>query len=150
MTVTGGAQVASALERVPALVRVRIAQAIEAGARLVLADMKVLTPRDSANPGPHAADGLTLILDEEDTRARVGLPTDDLASDYFWFRFLDGGTKGGEVTANRRGANGKRQRYTIKVPARAALRIRERALDANRDELRRLVAQAVAEGVAAT
>lgn len=144
--VTGAKEAVAKLNRIPLAVRERVEAALLMGGGIVLQDMRMLTPRDPANPGAHAQDGLTVLADEGGLRLRVGLPTQDLASDYFWFRFLDGGTKGGEVTYWRRGKDGRR-RFTMQVPSRPALRIRERALDGNIDEVRALVAEAIAEGL---
>ena len=109
---------------------------------LVLQDMKNLTPRDAVNPGSHAADGLTIEYEKDGLRARIGLPTYELESKYFWFKFLDGGTAGGEVTYRKNGA-----RFTMQVPARPALRIRERAKDGKIAEVERMVREAIAEGL---
>lgn len=147
MPVTGGREAAAALRALPRRVEARIAEALEQAAGIVLQDMRALTPRDAANPGAHAADGLTVVFAEQGLRAHVGLPTPELASDYFWFRFLDGGTRGGEVTYRRADAPGKL--FTMRVPARPALRIRERALDGNLAEVDRLVRQAVAQALGA-
>lgn len=146
MPVTGGKEAAALLRAIPAAVELRVKFALEQAALIVLEDMRALTPRDPANPGPHARDGLTIRMAENGLRADIGLPTAGLASDYFWFRFLDGGTQGGEVTFRRRGGV---QLFTMTVPARPALRIRERALEGNLGEVDRLVRAAVAEGLQA-
>lgn len=148
MPVTGQKEVIAKLNRLPDIVRMKAAEALSEAAGIVLQDMKVLTPRDRANPGPHAADALTIVTSPDGLEAHVGLPTADLASDYFWFRFLDSGTKGGEVRYWKRGADGSRKRHTMVVPSRPALRIRERAYEGNMDEVERLVRQAIAEGIA--
>lgn len=150
MSVTGGARVAAALASLPDRLRPGLAEALRQGAVLVLSDMTALTPVDADEPGPHARDALTIAAAEDGLSVRVGLPSRELASDYFWFRFLDGGTKGGEVTARRRRPDGTVHRYTVRVPARPALMIRERALDQNIAEIRRLVADAVEEAIAAS
>lgn len=147
MTVTGAKELVAKLNSIPVAVRERVEDAIFKSAGLVLEDMKRLTPYDGANPGSHARDGLTIAVMDGGLEARVGLPTKDLESDYFWFRFLDGGTKGGQVRYWRQGADGTRKRHTMTVPARPALRIRERALEGNIDEVRRLVAEAIAQGL---
>lgn len=146
MPVTGGREVAAALRRVPAAVEARVREALEDAAVLVLQDMKAMTPRDAAAPGGHVADLLTVIAEPEGLRLHLGLPSPQLASSGFWFRFLDGGTAGGEVTYRLARSPGKL--FTMRVPARPALRIRERALDGNLAEVDRLVRQAVADGLA--
>jgi len=147
MAITGKQELIAALTtRIPNAVREKVVEALERAAGLVLEDMRSFTPLDAKNPGSHARDGLTVIFSENGTRAQIGLPTKRLENDYFWFRFLDGGTKGGEVSYWRNGSAG-RKKYVMRVPARPALRIRERALDGNMDEVRRLVAEAVAEGM---
>lgn len=148
MTVTGGKELIAALNRLPRIAEQAVADALLKGAGLVLQDMRTYTPRDASNPGPHVADGLTIVTSPDGLEARVGLPTQALASDYFWFRFLDSGTKGGEISYWRRSANGSRTRQTMRVPSRPALRIRERALDGNIEEVRRLVVQAIEQGIA--
>ncbi len=147
MTVTGARELVAKMNRMPQAVRERVEDAILQSAGIVLEDMKRLTPRDPVNPGAHAQDGLTIAIVEGGLEARIGLPTRDLESDYFWFRFLDGGTKGGEVNYWRRKGDGTRTRHTMTVPSRPALRIRERALEGNIDEVRRLVAEAIQQGL---
>jgi hypothetical protein len=144
MPVKGGRRTAKALQRVPARVKTRVQDAIEDAAGLVLADMRAFTPYDTSNPGPHARDGLTIRYEGDRLTAHVGLPSRDLAQDYFWFRFLDSGTRGGEASYRSR-QTGKR--ITVRVPARPALRIRERALEGNLPEIKRLVNEAVRDGV---
>lgn len=157
MPVTGALEIVKKFNSIPLAVRTRVEDAIREGAVIILEDMKRLTPYDAANPGSHARDGLTVHFLEDGLEARIGLPTRDLESDYFWFRFLDGGTKGGEVYYWYGGAPANYRRMSktarlakmrkIKVPARPALRIRERALEGNIDEVRRLVAEAIAQGL---
>lgn len=146
MPVRGGEQVADRLRRAPQQARNRLEDAIRDGGELVLSDMRALTPIDADNPGPHARNGLTMRFDEQETKALVGLPTRDLASDYFWFRFLDGGTRGGTYRA-KRAVNGDMQRYDINVPSRPALNIRQRALNRNIDEITRLVSRALQNSI---
>lgn len=146
MGVKGGKEVAAKFARIPDAVRKRVEAALLKGAGLTLDEMKRLTPFDAANPGAHARDGLTIVVEKGGLRVHVGLPSRELASDYFWFRFLDGGTKGGEVTYWRRTKEG-RTRHTMNVPARAALHIREKALDGNADEVERLVREALQQGI---
>ncbi len=139
MPVTGAKEVVAALSvRIPARIREYLEDALQRASFIVLQDMQGMTPIDGSNPGPHARDGLTVMLDDGGLKSHIGLPTNDLNEEYFWFRFLDGGTKGGEVSYTR---NGKR--HTMTVPARPAMRIRERALDANRDEIERLIVDAI-------
>ena len=146
MPVTGAQEAVAKLNKIPAIVREKVEEAIKKSAGIVLEDMRRLTPRDPANPGSHAREGLTYIIDEGGLEARIGLPTKELENDYFWFRFLDGGTKGGEIRYWRRDKAGNRTRHTMNVPSRPALHIRERALDGNIEEVRRLVAEAITEG----
>ncbi|OSQ34363.1 HK97 gp10 family phage protein [Thalassospira sp. MCCC 1A01428] len=127
MTVTGGKQLAARLNALPDKMHDQVVEAVAKAALAVLDEMRRLTPRDSANPGKHAADGLTVVYSENGLKAFIGLPSDALASDYFWFRFLDGGTKGGTVQYRKAGKLGKR--YSMTVPARPALHIRDRAVD---------------------
>ena len=146
MPVTGADRVIAAFRRAPETVRQRIKDALPDAAAPILDDMRALTPVDAANPGPHARDGLTMIVDDDGMTVRIGLPTADLASDYFWFRFLDGGTAGGEVTYRKAGSTTP---HTMQVPARPALRIRERALDGNVDEVNRMLRAAIVDGLRA-
>ncbi len=145
MTVTGGRAVAAALRAVPDRMREPIAEAVAKAAASLLLEMQRLTPRDAANPGRHAADGLTVQIVDGGLKAYVGLPSDALAQDYFWFRFLDGGTKGGVVQYKRAGKLGKR--YKMKVPRRRALHIRDRAVDATIDETRNVISEAVRRAI---
>lgn len=139
MPVTGAKEVVAALSiRLPARLREYVEDALKQASFLVLQDMKALTPIDGSNPGPHAADGLTVVFDDQGLRSYVGLPNSDLSEKYFWFRFLDDGTKGGEVRYRRDG-----QIRTMNVPARPAMRIRERAIDGNREEIERLIVEAI-------
>lgn len=139
MPVTGTKELVAALSvRIPARIREYLEDALQRASFIVLQDMQAMTPTDGSNPGPHARDGLTVIFDEGGLKSNIGLPTNDLNEEYFWFRFLDGGTKGGEVSYTRNG-----RRHTMTVPARPAMRILERALDGNRDDIERLIADAV-------
>lgn len=144
MAVKGGKEAAAKLAAIPAVVRDRIEDALREGAEAILTDMRLMTPRDSSNPGPHAADMLTMIVSDDGLKIDIGLPTNQLAQDAFWFRFLDSGTKGGQVTYRRAGSANL---HTMTVPARPALRIRDRALDGNLAEVRRLVALAIQSGI---
>jgi len=142
MPVIGGREAVQKFRVIPVQVRQSVIDLMPEASGLVLQDMQNFTPRDAANPGSHAADGLTIEYEKDGLRARIGLPSYELESKYFWFRFLDGGTAGGEVTYSK---NGKR--FTMSVPARPALRIRERAKDGNIAEVERMVRQAIAEGL---
>ncbi|MBO6542293.1 MAG: hypothetical protein JJ939_12055 [Alphaproteobacteria bacterium] len=119
----------------------RVSDILEEAGALMLSDMKLLTPRDTANPGKHAVDGLTMVIEGDGLRVLVGLPNDRLASEYFWFRFLDGGTAGGTVTYRKGG-----KRFSMNVPARPALHILERAKDGRVQDVERLIRAAIAEG----
>lgn len=145
MAVEGADKLKGLLRRFPERCADTVSKAVAKGAQEVLADMQMLTPYDPKNPGAHARDALTISFEKGGLVANVGLTTPELTSDYFWFRFLDGGTKGGEVTYWRRTKDGKRRQSIMRVPFRAAQHIRERALDANRDELDRLVRAALKE-----
>lgn len=112
-------------------------------AQLVLAEMQRLTPVDPRSR-EHARDALTVAFEESGLTARIGLTTAELTSDYFWFRFLDLGTKGGEVRYRVRGT---REVRTMQTPARPALHIRERSLDMTRDDVERLIRQALAQAI---
>jgi hypothetical protein len=142
MAVRGGKQVSQALQRIPRAVETRVRDAIQDGAIEILQDMKARTPADTGQT--RAA--LTVRYENEGLTAHIGLPTRDLASDHFVFRFIDSGTRGGEFRAKRR-VNGEVQRYTIRVPPRAALNIRQNALAGNIDEVDRLVRAAIREGL---
>ncbi|RCK40492.1 hypothetical protein [Thalassospira xiamenensis] len=143
MPVTGTKEVVAALQHgIPSRIRENVEEALHKAAQLVLFDMEALTPIDASNPGPHARDGLTILAGDGGLSYDIGLPTRDLAEDHFWFRFLDGGTKGGEVSYRRNG-----RRFTMRVPKRPALRILERAMDGNRDEIERLIVQAIREAL---
>ena len=145
MTVTGGRELAARLNALPAKMQDHIADAVARAAMAMLDEMRRLTPRDGANPGPHAADGLTVIYSQDGLKAFIGLPTGRLASDYFWFRFLDGGTKGGTVQYRKAGKLGKR--YVMAVPRRPALHIRDRAVDGTIDDVKQIISTAVREAL---
>lgn len=147
MTIIGAKELVAKLNRIPDEVRDRVAAALKKGAGQVLGDVVAYTPYDPTHGGSHARDGMTMRVSEDGLTIRVGLVDKKAESDYFWFRFLDGGTKGGEVNYWRRKADGSRVRQTMKVPARPALRILDRALDGNIAEVKRLVAEAVSEGI---
>jgi hypothetical protein len=148
-TVKGLDAAVAKINRIPEAVRAQVEEAIGKVTVIMLADMQALTPLDPENPGAHAREGLTVQFAEDGLSARVGLPTQELVSNFFWFRFLDLGTKGGEVSYWRRGADGKRTKHVMQVPARAALRIRERVLDGNREEGLRMITEAIRQGLAA-
>ena len=144
MPVEGADRVIAAFRRAPQAVRDRMKDALPDAAAPILNDMRFMTPVDPANPGPHARDGLVLIVDDDGLTVRIGLPTAALASEYFWFRFLDGGTAGGEVTYRRAGST---TLHTMRVPARPALNIRQRALDGNLAEVERTLRAAIVAGL---
>lgn len=143
MPVTGGRAVAAALRRYPEIVRQEVEEALQRAAQLVLEEMRRLTPIDPSST-THARDALTVAFQESGLTAKVGLTTAALTSDFFWFRFLDLGTKGGEVRYRVRGT---REVRTMQTPARPALHIRERAMDLNRDDVERLIRAALADAL---
>ena len=144
MPVEGADRVIAAFRRFPQAVRDRMKDALPDAAAPILNDMRVLTPVDGNNPGPHARDGLAMIVDDDGLAVRIGLPNPQLASQYFWFRYLDGGTAGGEVTYRRAGST---TLHTMRVPARPALNIRQRALDGNLAEIDRTLRAAIVAGL---
>lgn len=146
MTVTGGKRITAALNALPARARENVEEAISKAAFMILADMKAITPRDP-NSRTHAADGLTVVIADGGLSARIGLPTPDLTSDYFWFRFLDGGTRGGTFEYRLPGST---KLHRMNSPARPALRIRERSLDGNRDDVERLIRAAITQAIGET
>lgn len=169
MSVKGADKLAQRLRQMPEILKERVKAAIKEGAEQALADMKTFTPLDPANPGAHARDGLTIVYDKDGLAAHIGLPTKELTERFFWFRFLDLGTKGYtpeptlvrrtrqtdkagervyewqvENVARRTSSASKTTKLISQyVPPRPALHIRERTLDANRDDIERLVRQAV-------
>lgn len=142
MAVHGAGEVIRKLNGIADDARQSVADALSEGATLILQDMQNFTPRDAANPGAHAVDGLTIVQEADGLKVHIGLPTLEITSDYFWFRFLDGGTAGGEVTYRKDG-----KRHTMNVPARPALHILDRARDGNIDEVERLVREALTEAM---
>ena len=144
MPVEGADRVIAAFRRAPEAVRQRMKDALPDAAAPILNDMRAMTPVDADNPGPHARDGLALIVDDDGLTVRIGLPTAALAAAYFWFRFLDGGTAGGEVTYRRAGST---TLHTMRVPARPPLNIRQRALDGNLAEVDRTLRAAIIAGL---
>lgn len=132
--VVGYKSTAQNLKRYSKEIRPKLLQNMRTAAEFILDDMRAMTPIDRDNPDPHARDGLTILEIEGDLILRIGLPTLQLANDFFWFRFLDSGTRGGVVTYRR---NGKV--VEVNVPARVALRIMENALLKNEAIVRRLI-----------
>jgi len=147
MPVMGISEAVSTLNNAGAVIESAVKQAIEKGAGIVLDDMRNMTPIDPASGGDHARNGLYIAYDDDGLIAHIGLPDAASASDYFWFRFLDGGTKGGEVRYWRRDKAGNRTRHVMRVPTRPALHIRERAIDGNIDEIRALVRAAIEDAL---
>lgn len=141
--VVGSDKLIAALNRMPKQVEAHVKEAIEAAAAQILLDMQAFTPQDP-NSTDHARDALAVAFEESGLAARIGLPTATKAQEYFWFRFLDGGTKGGQVSYRRAGST---TRHTMTVPSRPALRIRERALDMNRDDIERLMKEAIMQAL---
>src|SRR5690554_3798604 len=102
------------LRRIEPEMRSELREAVEEGAEAILQDMIRLTPKRTSNLArllakKVAPDGLT---------AQVGLITKKAQRDGFYFRFLDGGTKGDPDRG---------------VPPFAALHIRATAFDLNRE-----------------
>lgn len=140
MPVTGTQKVVAAIRRIPAAVREEVEAAIVQAADLVLRDMQSLAPKDT---GALAA-ALTKAIGESGLSARIGLPTDVLASDFYYARFLEFGTKGGEVSYRRRGSP---KSYVMRVPARAPRPFMGPALDLNREQIEALIRDAVTRGM---
>ena len=144
MPVRGSKAVSAALRRAGPLVRQYVGDALEDAGEGVLQDMRLLAPRDT---GVMAA-SLTMLRSDIETdwlRVAIGLPTDRLANDYFYARFVEFGTKGGEVTA--RSKTGRR--YKMRVPARPARPFMGPAVTMNRDDLDRDVRTAIAAALRA-
>lgn len=127
MGVSGSDAVRRQLTAVSDEVKAAVRQEIRQGAEDILAEMKRLTPVDASSGGPHVRDALRIDYAADGLKAQIGLPSDAEVEAYFWFRFLNDGTKGGTV-AYRRGG----KRYAMTVPKRAALRILERAVNAKK------------------
>lgn len=147
VAVKGISEAVSRLNRMPEAVRVRLQEALPKAAQVILEDMQAFTPVDGLHGGAHAREGLNVKISDDGLQANIGLPTQQDVNDYFWFRFLDGGTKGGEVKYWKRDASGKRTRHTMQVPSRPALRIREKALDANEAKAREIIMEAIQAGL---
>ena len=90
------------------------------GAQEILLDMRGLTPVDTAN----VVHRLAFKVSPDGLTARIGLVARQDAREAFYFAFLDSGTKG----------NAEKN-----IPPQQALHIRERAFDANRNELMRRI-----------
>lgn len=103
------------LRRMPDLVEKNIKPKIEAAAQAIAQDLRDLTPDntgllESKQDYKVSRDGLA---------ARIGVRTQVRAKAVFYFKFLDGGTKGDPA---------------LNIPPMPALHIRTRAFDANRDK----------------
>ena len=140
MTVRGGSAVAAALRLYPARLRSRLEDAISEAAELLLADMRRRVPRDSGA----LARALVTAMSESGLAAHIGLPTRRLPSRYFYARFIEAGTKGGQVTYRRRGSA---KIHTMNVPFRAARPFMRPALDLNRAAVERMIRDAVANTI---
>ncbi len=151
MGVTGDKALLAALTALPGTVRAELTREIEAAGEALREEMTRLTPRDAANPGPHAADGFRVVTDDDGLGVRVGLPTPEDVTEYFWFRFIDLGTQGGAVRYRRSVGAGHVRRprrwHIMNVPSRPALHIRARALDGMAAEIRARIGAAVARAL---
>lgn len=123
--VKGAAHLRRTLRRIEPEQRVELGEALTQAGEALMAELVALTPQRSG--------GLVSLYDYRLDRAglvlRVGLVTKAARRDGFYFRYLDIGTKG----------------YPPRnIPPMRALRIRERALAANRDR----ILKAAADGMA--
>jgi HK97 gp10 family phage protein len=143
MPVKGARAVSLAFETAPMAVRSRVKKAMEYAANKILADMKMLVGRDS---GALAA-ALTKLEMEDGKKYFIGLPTPELARQYFYARFLEQGTKGGLVVARRRTKDGRGKPYTLRVPPKARRPFMEPALNMNADDIDRLIKKAIQDGL---
>ena len=141
MPVRGAKEVATALREAPNAVRRELAAVVAEIADLILRDMVGLVRKDTGG----LAQALDKVFSESGLSARIGLVTAKAAADFFYARFLELGTKGGEVRYRRRGQGARW--HTMQVPARPATPFMQPSLDMNRDDLERLVWEAIREGL---
>ena len=104
-----------------------IRKPIERGADFILGDMLSLVPKDSGD----LARALDRRIARDGLTARIGLVTPSKQRDLFYARFVEFGTKGGQVTARRAGG----LPYTMNVPARPATPFMQPAFDLNRAQI---------------
>ena len=102
------------LRHIHELVENETGEVIEEIAEDVALDMRGLTPVDTGT----AVQQIDYKVGRDGLSAKIGIRTKARAKLAFYFRFLDGGTKG----------NPSRN-----IPAMPALHIRERAFDANKE-----------------
>lgn len=140
MPVTGGSALARRIRALGPAVRLRVAEAVEESGRAVLTDMKSFVPKDTHALATH----LTVASFRKGLRVRVGLPTDGLASDHFYARFLEEGTKGGSKAIRNR-KTGKVRVVTFR--ARAARPFMKPALDVNRRDIRARIGRAIRQAL---
>lgn len=140
MAVTGAKEVAAALRAAPNAVREELREVIAQIAERILRDMVTFVPKDTGE----LARALAVAFSESGLAARVGLVTERAAADFFYARFLELGTKGGEASYRRAGSS---ERHSMTVPARPATPFMQPALDLNRDDLERLVWEAIREAL---
>ena len=140
MPVKGADKLKAAFRRMPDAVREDVEEAIQRAADLILEDMKRFVPRDTGD----LAAALAKVATESGLGALIGLPTQELANDYFYARFIEEGTKGGTVNYRRKGGP---QVHTMNVPARPATPFMAPALDVNREDIERLLRTAIQTGI---
>jgi len=134
--VTGGKELAARLRRAGDNARREVAKAVEEGAEKVLADQKRMVPvRTGKLKGSleirKGAGGLTAHIGPETD----GISADALSGDFFYARFLEYGTKGYRA--------GDRD-----IPPRPAQPFIRPAGEMNRNEINRLITDAVRRVVA--
>ena len=139
MPVVGAREAAARIRAIPAAVRREIEEAVEQVADQILADMKGLVPRDSAA----LAAALTTASIEGGLGYRIGLPTEALARQFFYARFLEEGTKGGLVSFRK---SGSAVPHTMRVPSRPRRPFMEPALDAGKRDLIAAIGRAMEAG----
>ena len=136
MPVTGQSALKRRLLALSPALRAQVAEAVEEAGKAVLADMKNFAPTDTGA----LRSALTLEISKGGLGVAVGFPRKGLASDFFYGRFIEYGTKGGSRTIRRR-KTGKV--VTVTWPARPARPFMKPALDVNRRNIRNAIGQAI-------
>lgn len=142
--VRGAERVVAGFRGLRIAVEARLREAQARNAERLLSVQRGMTPLDPDGPGPHVRNLLTVVTERDGLRVRVGLPSDALASEGFWFRFLDQGVQAQTVRYRRAGSQ---KRHIIQVPARQAQLILIRSLATVQAEAQAALQDAIAAAV---
>lgn len=138
--VVGADDLIAALRRIPQQVEASVVEALEEIAMIILREMKRDAPRGTGS----LRRAITVKFSEDGLAAYLGFPDPLLASDYFYARFVEMGTKGGVAYYRRAGSS---KRHRIEYPPHRARPFMQPAVDRNRRRADRIMLRAISRAI---